>query len=383
MLNLIHYPLEMLAKIKEFLRREGKKLLIIFIITFLYYLFVILTALRFNPAPITGPDGRIIPVVLNSLRGVIESTITFYLLIYAVMIPLLQKKNWLHFFLWITGIFLVKFALSYLFDYERVSYSYNVTVLNTRSSGQDHSLMKKLLVDHQFLFYTISYILSYILTLLICFIVSVAIEWNNRVKKQKELEQQKLDAELSAIKYQINPHFLFNSLNFIYSKTVPLSDEVSQAVLLLSDIMRYALGKEEDEQGLVDLEKELEHLKNVIEINQMRFNNRLSILYEENIDRPHTKIMPLILITLVENAFKHGDLLDQENPLTIKINVDYQHLHFYICNKKKAGTKELSTGIGLQNVKKRLQLMYEKSHEFHVKEDDTFYITELTIRFKP
>jgi LytS/YehU family sensor histidine kinase len=143
--------------------------------------------------------------------------------------------------------------------------------------------------------------------------------------------------------------------------------------------MRYALGKEEDAEGKVALSQEITHLKNVIEINQMRFNNKLSIQYSEQITNPRARITPLVLITLVENAFKHGDLLDPANPLVVRTEADEKILKFYINNKKKKGTKELSTGIGLNNVKQRLQLMYADKHIFTVKENEDFYTAELTI----
>jgi LytS/YehU family sensor histidine kinase len=117
----------------------------------------------------------------------------------------------------------------------------------------------------------------------------------------------------------------------------------------------------------------------VIEINQMRFNNKLSIQYSEQISNPKARITPLILITLVENAFKHGDLLDPTNPLVVRTEADEKRINFLINNKKKKGPKELSTGIGLNNVKQRLQLMYADKHTFHIKENEDFYTVTLTI----
>jgi LytS/YehU family sensor histidine kinase len=143
--------------------------------------------------------------------------------------------------------------------------------------------------------------------------------------------------------------------------------------------MRYALERDEDGNGKADLLREVIHMKNVIEINQMRFNHKLNIAYHENITNTNTRIPPLVLITLVENAFKHGDLSDPDSPLVVQIETDHKRLHFYSSNKKKKGKKELSNGIGLSNVRQRLALMYGVRHSFEIKEDEQYYVTNLII----
>ena len=217
---------------------------------------------------------------------------------------------------------------------------------------------------------------------LISLLTAIVIEVRAKAKRQRELEKSKAMAELAAIKYQINPHFLFNCLSFIYTKAVGKNDEVANAVSLLSEIMRYALGKEEDQQGLVLLSTEIDHMKNVIQMNQMRFNDDLKIRFLENIDNLNVRIPPLVLITLVENAFKHGDLSDKDHPLEIKMEAVRGKLCFFIRNKKKKGLKELSSGIGLVNVRQRLQLIYGARHNFQVREDQQFYVAELTLTYK-
>jgi LytS/YehU family sensor histidine kinase len=143
--------------------------------------------------------------------------------------------------------------------------------------------------------------------------------------------------------------------------------------------MRYALEQDDDKDGVVLLTAEMEHLRNVIEINQMRFNNRLQIRFSEKVDNGNMRIPPLVLITLVENAFKHGELNDAEHPLDIKIEVTREKLWFYAQNKKKKSVKELSNGIGLTNVRQRLQLVYGAKHQFQTMEDEQYYVAELTI----
>lgn len=358
-----------LRKIQDFIGREWKKIFVIFIIATAYQLFAFSFVYKIDPELAKDSYQRLGGFFKHTFKGIIEFTITYYVLIYLAWLPLLQKRKVGQFFLLIIGLFVLKSGYSLIFEFKSVNFK-----VDPNQKG-----VAEFITNNKLLFYILSMGAAYVMTLLSSLVVAVIIDFNRRSKRQKELEKQKLDAELSAIKYQINPHFLFNSLSFIYSKTVPLSEEVSNAVLLLSDIMRYALGKEEDAEGKVALEKEITHMKNVIEINQMRFNNKLSIQYAEQLQNPAARITPLVLITLVENAFKHGDLLDPANPLVIRTESDEKQIRFYIRNKKKTGPRELSTNIGLNNVKQRLQLMYGDKYQFHITDNEHFYTSELTI----
>jgi sensor histidine kinase YesM len=124
-------------------------------------------------------------------------------------------------------------------------------------------------------------------------------------KETIQLEKENLQLENTALRAQINPHFLYNTLDFLYAKALPVSDELSDGVMKLSDIMRYSL-KPQDAEGLVYLTDEAEHIQNIIEMNQLRFDNRLNIIYSANDIAEDIKIIPLVLITMVENVFKHG-----------------------------------------------------------------------------
>lgn len=207
----------------------------------------------------------------------------------------------------------------------------------------------------------------------------------DEVKQRKILEKQKLELEIensqanfNFLKAQINPHFLHNTLNFLYAKALPLSSELSEGILCLSDIMRYALNEGgKNEKSL--LKDEIEHLENVIRINQFRFSNTLNVQFEVTGVTSGEMIVPFVLITLVENAFKHGDLKNREHPIIIRITVEGKRLHFYCSNKKNPGFKEISTGIGLQNILKRLDIMYGDTYTYKVQEDAEFYSTELII----
>jgi sensor histidine kinase YesM len=205
-------------------------------------------------------------------------------------------------------------------------------------------------------------------------------------KQQKILEQQKIELEmektyanLNFLKAQINPHFLHNTLNFLYAKSLPYSTELSEGILTLSDIMRYALSEANLKDGKAALKDEVEHVRNVIKIHQLRFSNNLQVNFEVTGVLNGTTIIPFVLITIVENAFKHGDLKDTTHPIDVKLAVEHNSIRFYCHNKKKAGPKELSTGIGLDNIKKRLDLAYRDHYTLIIKDEPDFYTTQLTI----
>ncbi len=197
--------------------------------------------------------------------------------------------------------------------------------------------------------------------------------------QKMQLEVEKSQANYNFLKAQINPHFLHNTLNFLYAKSLPYSQELSEGILTLSDIMRYALSEGNAKDGRTLLKDEIEHLQNVVKIHQLRFSNKLNVELEVNGVVNGATIIPFVLITLVENAFKHGDLKSVENPIRIRIDVGDGCLYFFCRNKKKSGPKELSTGIGLENIQKQLELAYGSKYSFKVKDESEFYTTELTI----
>jgi two-component system LytT family sensor kinase len=217
--------------------------------------------------------------------------------------------------------------------------------------------------------------------LLIAYFTSLRDEQKQRkiLEKQKmELEVQNSQANFNFLKAQINPHFLHNTLNFLYSKALPLSAELSEGILCLSDIMRYALSEGgKDEKAL--LKDEITHLDNVIRINQLRFSNNLNVQIEVKGEVGGAMIVPFVLITLVENAFKHGDIRSKEHPIIVRLEVRDKGLYFYCSNKKKTGFKEISTGIGLQNILKRLDIVYGSNYTYTVTDEAEFYTTELII----
>ncbi|HSU29018.1 MAG TPA: histidine kinase [Chitinophagaceae bacterium] len=226
----------------------------------------------------------------------------------------------------------------------------------------------------------------YIPFLIISFLFAYFTYVRESLKQKRVLEAQKLQweaqisqANFNFLKAQINPHFLHNTLNFLYAKSLPYSQELSEGILTLSDIMRYALSKGNQKDGKAPLKDEIEHVHNVIKISQLRFSNQLNVKFEVSGTINGAQIVPFVLITLVENAFMHGDLKDPNYPIEIQLDVKDKQLYFRCRNKKRFGPKQQSTGIGLDNMKKRLDLAYGDQYTLTVQDEAEFYTTELTI----
>ncbi|MDE5492663.1 sensor histidine kinase [Elizabethkingia meningoseptica] len=192
------------------------------------------------------------------------------------------------------------------------------------------------------------------------------------------LKAEKLDHELRMLKAQINPHFLFNSLNNIYGLALKKSDKTPEVILQLSKIMRYNIY--EAAQAKIPIGKDVENMKDFIQIQKIRYHH-LDVQFNENIDNPSQEISPLILIQFVENAFKHGASESIGNSF-IKINIWLKEeiLHFEIENSKEDRVREDSTQIGLKNISRQLELLYPK-HQLMVENSSDLYKVKLTIDF--
>lgn len=203
--------------------------------------------------------------------------------------------------------------------------------------------------------------------------------------RQLKIEQDRLQAEYAFLRAQINPHFLHNTLNFFYARSLACGGELSEGILTLSEIMRYSLEPNEG-AGTVALASEVEHLKNVIRIHQLRFSHKLQVEFEINGDISGLQIIPLVLITLTENVLKHGALTDVQHPvkLRLEINEARNRLTFSTYNKTKRGPKELSRGIGVENIRQRLQWAYPGRYLFETGpagDEGAYYFADLHIFF--
>ncbi|HEV3412645.1 MAG TPA: sensor histidine kinase, partial [Puia sp.] len=202
-----------------------------------------------------------------------------------------------------------------------------------------------------------------ILTFLMVFVFSTGIrvinQWLRSEQRAKEIAHEKLQAELSFLKAQINPHFLFNTLNNIYALASAQSEQTAAAVMKLSSIMRYVLT--EARNDFVPLEKEILFTSHYIELQKMRLTDKTSIDFTINGNPLGRQIAPLLLLPFVENAFKYGISTRECSPIRILLDIKEESLYFSISNHKHFNTALRmtdNTGIGISNTRRRLDLLY-------------------------
>lgn len=201
----------------------------------------------------------------------------------------------------------------------------------------------------------------------------------NILKNQiSQLKSEKLDQELTMLKAQINPHFLFNTLNNIYGMALKKADETPDVILQLSKVMRYNIY--EAAEKTISIEKDLENIKDFVQIQKIRYHH-LIVNLKENIDNPFQEISPLILIQFIENAFKHGVSESLGNSfINIKIELKKGILTYYVENSKEEKAHEYSTKIGFKNIRRQLELLYP-THSLVVENKNDRYIIQLIIDF--
>lgn len=188
------------------------------------------------------------------------------------------------------------------------------------------------------------------------------------------------EAELKLLKEQLNPHFLFNTLNNLYGLSIAKSEKVPELMLKLSELLRYSLYETQDE--IVPLEKEVHYLENYMELEKVRLEAKHRIEFIRKGDFSMVQIAPMLLIVFVENAFKHMNKIG-DGEVIVSIEVVNNQLRFgcqNTCDEQEIREKKKGGGIGLENVKQRLKLIYPKSHRLDTIREKGVFLVELTIK---
>jgi two-component sensor histidine kinase len=213
--------------------------------------------------------------------------------------------------------------------------------------------------------------------------IKVTEGWYINEKQKKEIENQKLGAELSLLKTQINPHFFFNTLNSIYSLAIIKSEKTPEAVLKLSELMRYIIYDTERKHVL--LSKEVEYIANYIELQRLRLPENVKIKYKASLGKTDAVIEPLLLLPFVENAFKHGVDTEQGGTITIQLIRKGDELKLRVANPlvdKGIEFENYQSGIGMNNTLKRLRLLYGDNFTFSAGQLKGQYVVDLTLKLK-
>ncbi|MEJ0102545.1 MAG: histidine kinase [Bacteroidota bacterium] len=201
----------------------------------------------------------------------------------------------------------------------------------------------------------------------------------NRDEK-KSLENANLNAEVNFLKSQINPHFLFNTLNSIYSQAHNRSEHTEYSILKLSELLRYVLYESGEEK--VPLEKDIQYINNYIDLQRMRLSSKVTLNYSVTGQLQGHSIAPLMLISFIENAFKHGISYSQSSTISIELMVFEKTLTLNVANPIIKNDTFTQGGLGLKNVTRRLELLYPGKYSLDARHTDNRYIVNLKLDLK-
>lgn len=239
---------------------------------------------------------------------------------------------------------------------------------------------QELLLDNQ-----LSYFVFLFFAVCTSTILKIIKEWIVQQQIQRDLERRNLQSELSFLKSQINPHFLFNTLNSIYALSLKRSENAPNIVLRLSEMMRYMLY--ECNEKKVPLSREIQYIQNYLELERVRYGKKARIEFDfmiENADQ--YQIAPLLFIPFLENSFKHGlsHHIDGTGSVEILLQVDNNILDFTIQNSKTdlKAERYFQGGIGLKNVNRRLELLYPNKYKLDTTDSEDVYIVNLTLELE-
>jgi uncharacterized membrane-anchored protein YhcB (DUF1043 family) len=222
---------------------------------------------------------------------------------------------------------------------------------------------------------------SLLLTVGVAIAIKSTRRWQQTERRQKQLEQEHLESELVNLKNQLNPHFFFNTLNNLYALIAIDADKAQDVVHRLSKMMRYLLY--DSNEKFVPLGKELEFINHYMDLMDLRLSDHVTVRRNIRVDQPGLPVAPLLFVSLIENAFKHGVSATQHSEVEVDLSLSPDRtLHFAVRNTAfPKETRDLSgSGIGLKNLEKRLQLLYPGRHAFTYGTDGAVFTATLTLQ---
>jgi two-component system, LytTR family, sensor kinase len=297
-------------------------------------------------------------IIIVQLHYIVISLVTFYSTVFLILPLIFRKKNYFLAVLSIIGLAIVVVLMRYIIEF----------LILKPFIGWDNYSRHENFTWAWFVKNCLSYYFRQVLWGIIYFFI---VEWYQTTNREKTLEREKTNAELAFLKSQINPHFLFNTINDIYGLALMKSDNTPEALLKLSGMLRYML--HESNTAFVPLEKELNYIKEFIDLQSIGFKGNTQVLVNIEGDISKPTIPPMLLIPFVENAFKHGDFNDKNNPIEIVCRVENEQIIFRCKNIIRPKQKDSVGGIGLQNVKRRLELLYPKRHKLDIDTENGFF----------
>ena len=313
------------------------------------------------------------PVILiGSLRQVItQYVITSYIIVYYLVPKFFMKKKYVLFALTLLLLYIITFGLGFLL----ISISLkSLTQAVGTTKEQPYIYLRGSIIR---LFGNAPLICGLLLSL------KTLKTWHLKQLENETLTREKANAELQLLKAQIHPHFLFNTLNNIYSFTLTKSPLAAELVQKLSDMLGYMIT--DCDHTMVSLEKEIQLIKDYIGLEKVRYGDRLDIQMHINGDGKNKMIAPLLMIPFVENCFKHGaSIMRGKQWMQLSIHVNNNVLYFNLTNSKPLHpvNNKSKNGIGLLNVKKRMALLYPDKHQLIINANDGVYNVQLQIELQ-
>jgi len=301
--------------------------------------------------------------VLRALIINVGFAFAVYTNFYLLIPRFLKKKKYIFYIFWL----IVTFSISSLF------------IITLFSLFQKQSFSRHLFSTH---FLTSA---TYVAITSLAKFLTDWIELQDISLRYHKIEREKLEAELNTLKAQINPHFLFNSLNNIYSLSLINSGKTPRLILKLSDLMRHVLY--ESRENFVPLKKEIEFIRNFIELQQIRLNEKIEISFTMEGDAGNAFVIPLIFEPFLDNAFKYGPRSFSEGAyIHIFLNVQEKFLLFKVensCEEKEPVKTDQAHGIGLTNVRQRLACLYKKEdYDLEISKKENIFTVRLSLRLK-
>lgn len=344
---------------------------IVFYLAFAYY-----THISFNPFK-DSPYAYLAPI--HTTLGL---AMVFYVLVYGVFPKLISRKRWLLTVLSLVLLTVLFAMITYLGEVLLVDFcpsckevieqndAYYIEYLDR---GFAHVMISRL--------FSLGILLQLVVNLMLPLGIKAGLSYHQSYIRNLKLAQDNVQLELSFLKAQLNPHFLFNTLNNLYGLIIQeRTDESAQTVSRLSDFMRYTLHDSSEQQ--VPFEKELELIRNYIELEQLRLN-QTEVKFTTDLDKSVQKLPPLLLLPLIENAFKYVNDDDPKSSIELNLKVQKSQLDFSVKNSFNPEQENTKVGgIGLTNLKKRLLLHFPGKYQHTISQSDGFYNAHLNLKFQ-
>ena len=298
--------------------------------------------------------------------------ILFYTNIYAIIDPCVRRKQYVRLVLYTLLLIAAYSIIRYWLFYTVLPVLGIKTVYSTSFVIHREFIPDSLWLAMQYVLFSYGYWFA---------MYSIRLERDKRYKERRiaALEVEKTQAELAFLRAQLNPHFLYNTLNFFFSDALMVSPRLADSIMALSQMLRSV--SEAGYESLVPVSQELNYIRCYLKIQQYRFGDQLHVqlcITGEEYERQLT-IPPLILISLVENMFKYGDVFDPATPALIRVDLSEEAIRFASSNRKKDNPNYTQGGLGLSNIDKQLNLVFGDRYSFEKQETNGIFSTALRI----